>query len=122
MQLNCCFQKISKIFVTFLYFVVRKKFRSIEEIRRELEDTMGWKIKSDIEIMKDHVAVLINNSKSDNEKVTTLDNLEYYVHQIDNARDLDRVGGFKQVVLLLNHTNELLQEKAANVVGAAAQR
>ena len=83
---------------------------------------MGWKIKTDIEIMKDHISVLTNDSKSDSEKATTLDNLEYYVHQIDNARDLDRVGGFQLVVMLLNHTNELLQQKAANVIGAAAQR
>ena len=83
---------------------------------------MGWKIKTDIEIMKDHISVLTNDSKSDNEKATTLDNLEYYVHQIDNARDLDRVGGFKLVVVLLNHTNELIRQKAANVIGAAAQR
>lgn len=83
---------------------------------------MGWKIKTDIEIMKDHISVLANDSKSDSEKATTLDNLEHYVHQIDNARDLDRVGGFKLVVMLLNHTNELIQQKAANVIGAAAQR
>ena len=55
------------------------------------------------------------------EKVSALDDLEYYSHQIDNARDLNRVGGLELIVLLLNNSNEVLQQKSANVLGAAAQ-
>jgi len=100
---------------------VKKKFRSIEEIRSELEHTMGWKIKSDMEIMKDHIFLLQNESQSDEVKGVTLDNLEYYVHQIDNGKDLVRMGRLTPIIMMLNDTNEILQEKAANVIGAAAQ-
>jgi len=48
--------------------------------------------------------------------------LEYLVHQIDNARDLDIIDGLKLVVFLLEHKNDTVQCNAAHVIGATAQR
>ena len=53
--------------------------------------------------------------------IKALDELEYYVHQIDNARDFDLLGGLAVVIRFLNHTNTDVQSSAALVLGAATQ-
>ncbi|XP_066930313.1 nucleotide exchange factor SIL1-like [Clytia hemisphaerica] len=98
-----------------------KKFRSMDEIKKDLEKNMGWNIKSDVQIMQDIVHQLKDEKATDKEKSVSLDTLEDYVHQVDNGRDLDKIGGLKEVVHLLNDSSEILQEKAANVIGGAAQ-
>jgi len=99
----------------------KKKFRPIEEIRAELEDQMGWKIKSDFESMKDHLLAVLQDNVTDSLKMDTLDSLEDYVHQIDNARDLDKIDGYKVLNKLLNSSSDEIKEKAANVIAAAVQ-
>ena len=56
------------------------------------------------------------------EVVRLLDELEYHVHEIDNGRDLVRVGGLPVLLRLLNHTHSDVQSGAALVLGSAAQR
>ena len=56
------------------------------------------------------------------EVVRILDELEYHVHEIDNGRDLVRVGGLPVLLRLLNHTHSDVQSGAALVLGSAAQR
>ena len=73
-------------------------------------------------MMQESILLLKNLSLSVEERVAALDNIEYYAHQIDNGRDLEKVGGLEIVVQLLNQSNEQLQQKAAGVIGAAAQR
>lgn len=68
------------------------------------------------------VDILRDNSSSSEELIFALTELEYLVHQIDNAKDLDIIGGLKLVVFLLEHTNDTVQCNAAHVIGAAAQR
>lgn len=45
--------------------------------------------------------------------------LEYYVHQMDNAQDLLSFGGLQVVINGLNSTEPLVKEYAAFVLGAA---
>lgn len=99
----------------------KKKFRSIKEIKEDLEGSMGWNIKSDVEIMKDITKQLMLRNSSIERISNALDNLEDYVHQVDNGRDLEKIGGLKIIVQLLNRDSEIIKEKAANVIGAAAQ-
>ena len=101
---------------------MKNKFRSIEEIRKELEDHMGMNIKSDAQIMKIKIDLLKAENTTEEEQSTSLDDLEYYVHQIDNAIDLEKMHGLQVVIGYLNHSSIKLQEKAAKVVGAAVQR
>lgn len=101
---------------------MKSKFRSIEEIRRELEDHMGMNIKSDAQIMKVKIDLLKAENATEEEQINSLEDLEYYVHQIDNAVDLEKMHGFKVVIDYLNHSNIKLQERAAKVIGAAVQR
>lgn len=99
----------------------KKKFRSMKEIKEDLEGSMGWNIKSDVEIMKDITKQLMLRNVSIERTSNALDHLEDYVHQVDNGRDLEKIGGLKIIVQLLNRDSEIIQEKAANVIGAAAQ-
>lgn len=76
----------------------------------------------DVEIMLEHVQTLVNENSTIQEMLRALEELEYYVHQIDNAKDLNVIGGLVPIVRLLNHTNPEVRGHAAHVVGAAAQR
>lgn len=78
--------------------------------------------KSDAQIMKIKVEILKAENATEKEVLTALDDLEYYVHQIDNAVDLDKIHGMEVVIKYLNNSNVELQEQAAKVVGAAVQR
>eukprot|EP00795_Rhopilema_esculentum_P012448 gene12448-3117_t len=100
---------------------VKQKFRSIEEIRKELEDHMGWKVKSDAQLMKIRVEILRAENATKEEQSHALEDLEYYVHQIDNAVDLEKMHGLQVVIQFLNNSDLQLQEKAAKVIGAAVQ-
>ena len=83
---------------------------------------MGMSIKSDAQIMKVKIDLLKAENATEEEKLNSLEDLEYYVHQIDNAVDLEKMHGFKVVIDFLNDSSVKLQEKAAKVVGAAVQR
>ena len=79
-------------------------------------------VTDDVKQMVKLVNIIRENSSSSEELIFALTELEYLVHQIDNARDLDIIGGLKLVVFLLEHTNDTVQCNAAHVIGAAAQR
>ena len=79
-------------------------------------------VTDDVKQMIKLVDILRENSSSSEELIFALIELEYFVHQIDNAKDLDIIGGLKLVVFLLMHTNDTVQCNAAHVIGAAAQR
>ncbi|KAM7452426.1 nucleotide exchange factorsil1 [Porites harrisoni] len=98
----------------------KKNFRSIEDIRKELEGADIF-VKKDIEIIKKHVETLNSTSSSLPEKEHALDELEFYVHQIDNAIDLDTIGGLTLVIKLMNSTDPSLVRRATYVLGSATQ-
>jgi len=75
----------------------------------------------DVEVMMNLSRVLATNS-SPQELCAALEELEYYVHQIDNARDLNVIGGMVLVVRLLNHSHPEVRSWAAHVLGSATQR
>ena len=79
-------------------------------------------VTDDVKQMIKLVDILRDNSSSLEDLIFALTELEYLVHQIDNARDLDIIDGLKLVVFLLEHTNDTVQCNAAHVIGAAAQR
>lgn len=97
-----------------------KNYRSIEEIRKELEGVDIF-VKNDIEVITQHIEMLNSTSSSLAEKEHSLEELEYYVHQIDNARDLDSIGGLSLVIKLMNSTEPTLVSRATYVLGSATQ-
>ena len=66
--------------------------------------------------------MLNSTSSSLAEMEHALDELEYYVHQIDNARDFNSVGGLALVIKFMNSTEPSLKSRATNVLGSATQR
>lgn len=93
----------------------------MDEIQKELEGVDLF-VKKDIEVIMEYVAVLNSSSSNLSEKEYALNELEYYVHQIDNARDLHSIGGLALVIKLLNSTEPSLASRASYVLGSAAQR
>lgn len=53
--------------------------------------------------------------------VTNLEDLEYYVGKLDNARDFAKMGGLEACLMLLNHTELPVREAAAWVVGSTVK-
>lgn len=78
--------------------------------------------KKDIEFIQEYVAVLNKSTSSLNEMEHALTELEFFLHQTDNAVDFKTIGGLELVVKLLNSTEERLITKASHVLGSAAQR
>lgn len=91
-------------------------FRSYEEIKEQMKD-LEMNIKTETEIIKNLVAdyPLLND---DSLKTASLGDLEFYVHQYDNALDFVKMGGFKNIILpALNSTNSELRSAAAFLLG-----
>ena len=77
----------------------------------------------DVDVMLQHMQTLAAARDSTVFDILhALDELEYYVHQIDNAKDLNTIGGLVLVVRMLNHTAPEVRSHAAHVIGSAAQR
>lgn len=95
------------------------RLHNFEELK-SMADTLTFH--RDTEIMLEHIQTLTNENSTIPEVLHALEELEYYVHQIDNAKDLNVIGGLVPIVRLLNHTNAEVRAHAAHVVGSAAQR
>ncbi|XP_032635585.1 nucleotide exchange factor SIL1 isoform X3 [Chelonoidis abingdonii] len=97
---------------------VRQRFRPIEELKKEFEE-LNMKIETDLEVMVKLINKFNSSTSTLDEKVAALYDLEYYVHQVDNAKDFLSLGGLQLVINGLNSTEPVLKEHAAFVLGAA---
>ncbi|XP_013930088.1 PREDICTED: nucleotide exchange factor SIL1-like [Thamnophis sirtalis] len=76
-------------------------------------------METDLEIMLKLINKFNNSASTLEEKITALSDLEYYVHQVDNARDLLSLGGLQLLINGLNSSEPLMKEYASFVLGAA---
>nr|XP_013033891.2 nucleotide exchange factor SIL1 isoform X2 [Anser cygnoides] len=97
---------------------VKKKFRPIQQLKEEFEK-LNVKMETDYEIMDKLISKFNSSASTLDEKVAALYDLEYYVHQVDNAKDFLSMGGLQLVIEGLNSTEPVLKEHAAFVLGAA---
>ncbi|KAM7142597.1 nucleotide exchange factor SIL1 isoform 2-T3 [Molossus nigricans] len=97
---------------------VKRLFRPIEELKRDFEE-LNVVIETDMQIMVRLINKFNSSNSSLEEKIAALFDLEYYVHQMDNAQDLLSFGGLQVVINGLNSTEPLVKEYAAFVLGAA---
>ncbi|XP_029797866.1 nucleotide exchange factor SIL1 isoform X2 [Suricata suricatta] len=97
---------------------VKRLFRPIEELKKDFEE-LNVVIETDMQIMVRLINKFNSSSSSLEEKIAALFDLEYYVHQMDNAQDLLSFGGLQVVINGLNSTEPLVKEYAAFVLGAA---
>ena len=79
-------------------------------------------VHGDIAAMLTHTQTLAQRESTIPDLLQALDELEYHVHEIDNARDLNAVGGLVVIVRLLNHSSPDVRGSAATVIGSASQR
>ena len=93
----------------------KNKFLTMDELKQMVT------FHSDVELMLEHLHILTDPDTPPESMVWSLNELEYHVHQIDNARDLDLLGGLVLIVKLLNHTHTDVQSAAAFTLGAAVQ-
>ncbi|XP_012604257.1 nucleotide exchange factor SIL1 isoform X1 [Microcebus murinus] len=97
---------------------VKRLFRPIEELKKDF-DELNVVIETDMQIMVRLINKFNSSSSSLEEKIAALFDLEYYVHQMDNAQDLLSFGGLQVVINGLNSTEPAVKEYAAFVLGAA---
>ncbi|XP_051870274.1 nucleotide exchange factor SIL1 [Pristis pectinata] len=96
---------------------VRKTFRPIKELMKDFE-AMNVMMETDMEIINKLIDKFNSTSATLEEKIGALYDLEYYVHQVDNAKHLVSTGGLQLVINALNATEPLIQEYAAFVLGS----
>lgn len=97
-----------------------RQFRSIDEIKEEF-DKLKINITTENEIMLGLLKRYVKQDISDEEKIVLLTELEYYVHQYDNAVDFTKAGGMTLALSALNSTNEKVRTAAAFLLGSAMQ-
>ncbi|XP_054453638.1 nucleotide exchange factor SIL1 [Anoplopoma fimbria] len=97
---------------------VASKYRPLEELRRDMAQ-LDLLVETDVQIMK-RLLDQFNSSKCTTEqKLSLLLELEYLVHQVDNAQTLSSMGGLQLILEGLNSTDFRLQESSAFVLGSA---
>ncbi|KAG8057368.1 hypothetical protein GUJ93_ZPchr0002g23198 [Zizania palustris] len=90
--------------------------------RMEIKELMEkLKMPSDADLMKIAIADLNNSSISLEDRQRALQELLVLVEPIDNANDLDKVGGLVAVIKDLNNENEEIRTTSAWVLGKASQ-
>ena len=96
------------------------KFRSMDELKDALGDVQ-MNMKTDMELLTKLVKEF-KESTDDVDKVTILEDLEYYVHQYDNALLFVDMGGLKDVITpSLNSSNAQMRLHSCLLLSGAAQ-
>lgn len=97
---------------------LRAQFRPLDELKRDME-VLGMMMETDFQIMSRLLQQFNSSAASLEERVSALRELEYLVHQVDNAQDFITIGGLQLVIGTLNSSEAVLQEHAALVLGSA---
>ncbi|XP_069698478.1 nucleotide exchange factor SIL1 [Periplaneta americana] len=99
---------------------VKNNFRSYETLKKEFE-ALDLDVKTDLELM-DELLHRFKSATDEQEILNILTDLEYLVHQFDNAREFARIGGLTDVVLpSLNATSAAIRAEAIRLLGSAVQ-
>lgn len=110
---------------------VKRKFRSYSELKKEIGD-LKLKMRTDSELMgqlmEEYKELKLRRAGGNEEKKLLeqeeqlLNELEYLLHQVDNAVDFVKANGFKEVVFSsLNSTSWKVRYEATKVLGSAVQ-
>ncbi|KAF5907690.1 nucleotide exchange factor SIL1-like, partial [Clarias magur] len=93
-------------------------FRSMDELKRDLA-MLDLLVETDVQIMSKLLSKFNSTNTTMDQRVAALLDLEYLVHQVDNANNLVVMGGIQLINDALNNTDFRLQENAAFVLGSA---
>ncbi|KAH9603010.1 hypothetical protein KSS87_017494 [Heliosperma pusillum] len=104
---------------------VQRQRMSDDELKKrqvELQELMEkLKMPSDAELMKIAINDLNNSSVSVEDRLRALEELLLLVEPIDNANDLDKLGGLNAVARQLDNVDPDVRKLAAWVLGKASQ-
>ena len=96
------------------------KFRSMAELKEALGDVQ-LNVETDVEVITKLVSQF-RVTGDDDDRVTILEDLEYFVHQYDNALLFVDMGGLSDVIIpSLNSSTALIRLKGSLLLSAAAQ-
>ncbi|CAL8327605.1 unnamed protein product [Gadus morhua 'NCC'] len=98
----------------------QNKFRSIEDLRKDLA-TLNLLVETDFQVIK-RLLDQLNRTSSTEQRLQILLELEYLVHQVDNAQTLCSMGGLQLLLGGLNSSDFRLQDRSAFVLGSALAR
>lgn len=110
---------------------IEKKFKSYQELKKEFE-ALNMNISTETDLMKDYFNRFLSNKdilllktldkKKIKKIVDILDDLEYLIHQIDNAQVFIDMGGLTKIISpCLNSTSDEIKSEALRLLGATAQ-
>ncbi|XP_074642381.1 nucleotide exchange factor SIL1-like [Tubulanus polymorphus] len=99
---------------------LKKSFRSYDELKQDFKQ-MKLNVKTDNEIINELMAQYQSANINVDDKLTILEDLEYHLHQIDNAQDFVKMGGLELLMKDLNNTDESVRSHVALVLGSSMQ-
>ncbi|XP_068451824.1 nucleotide exchange factor SIL1 isoform X2 [Clinocottus analis] len=97
---------------------VASKYRPLDELKRDLAQ-LDLLVETDVQIMKRLLDQFNSSNSTTEQRLSILLELEYLVHQVDNAQTLCSMGGLQLILEGLNSTDIRLQESSAFVLGSA---
>uniref|UniRef100_UPI0037E71C72 nucleotide exchange factor SIL1 n=1 Tax=Semicossyphus pulcher TaxID=241346 RepID=UPI0037E71C72 len=97
---------------------VASKFRPLEELKRDMAQ-LDLLVETDVQIMKRLLEQFNSSNSTTEQRLSILLELEYLVHQVDNAQTLCSMGGLQLMLQGLNSSDFRLQESSAFVLGSA---
>lgn len=75
--------------------------------------------KSDAEMMKEAMYVAVNDQATLDNRLIALDNFEMLVEQVDNAKNMKKIGLWDPIYTLLKHNEDDIKIAAAACTGSA---
>ncbi|CAN9514549.1 unnamed protein product [Ophioblennius macclurei] len=97
---------------------VESRLRPLEELKQDMAE-LDLLVETDVQVMKRLLEQLNSSEASAEQRVSILQELEYLVHQVDNAQTLCSMGGLQLVLGGLNSSDFRIQENSAFVLGSA---
>ncbi|XP_004073645.1 nucleotide exchange factor SIL1 [Oryzias latipes] len=94
------------------------RFRPLEELKKDMAE-LDLLVESDVQIMRRLLDQLNSTNTTTEQRLSILLELEYLVHQVDNAQTLCSMGGLQLILDGLNSSDFRLQESSAFVLGSA---
>ncbi|KAM7388911.1 hypothetical protein PAMP_022914 [Pampus punctatissimus] len=97
---------------------VSSTFRPLDELKREMAQ-LDLLVETDVQIMRRLLDQFNSSNTTMQQRLSILLELEYLVHQVDNAQTLCSMGGLQFILEGLNSSDFRLQESSAHVLGSA---
>nr|XP_019934043.1 PREDICTED: nucleotide exchange factor SIL1 isoform X2 [Paralichthys olivaceus] len=94
------------------------KYRPLEELKRDMAQ-LDLLVETDAQIMRRLLDQFNSSTSTTEQRLNILLELEYLVHQVDNAQTLCSMGGLQFILDGLNSSDFRLQESSAFVLGSA---